>query len=305
MEGNNDMRRSLHELEWRMLQSKIIRDELMSKNKEDDTILFSSNQNMNFGKISKSNNGPLEVIPSKTLVSSSTTMEGPSNMMQSDIPIWGRGSFSSSFNKLHSHDLVRKEVELPYYGINLREWLESKCLNASKKDRLHLFKKIVQIVDIEHSKGIALMELRPSSFVISKTGDVKYIGSLIETAGLTRKRSLDSQFSAHAEKVQKVGVDKLVRSETSFISKSIKGKTTDQYTPDNADMKNSCSSISNAQNISIYEDTSTGNNWLTSDNVQLERKWYDFPMEFQIKDLLSQNIYSLGVLLFEVRNNIG
>ncbi|KAL8541076.1 hypothetical protein ACS0TY_002384 [Phlomoides rotata] len=188
-------------------------------------------------------------------------------------------------NSLSRHEIIRKGPELPYSGINLRELLESKCFNGSRNDKLRLFRKIVQTVDIEHNQGIALMELRPSSFIIFKTGDVKYIGSSMETELLSlnqdnsKKRGLEPGFSVHdnyREKMQKVGLDKLVKPETNSRRRS----------------------IDNAQKV--YEGTSTGNSWLTTDNAQLEKKWYGFPEKFNTRDLLSLNIYSLGLLLFEI-----
>lgn len=272
MEGNNDDRRSLGLL-------------------ENNPILFTRNQNMDLCNIStQRNNGPL--VSSNTIVTQTMGCSGNivlsnisigSSFTSSDIPSSSLNNvfFGQSMTTIQSYlsaeayaSLMnqRKELELSYYGLNLREWLESKCFNASKNDRLHLFTKIVQIVDIEHSRGMALMDLRPSSFVIFKNGDVKYIGSLMKTgSGLTRKRGLESHDN-FSEKVQKVGT---------------KEKISNHYTLDNIDMKNSC--------------TSTGSNWWTPDDAQLEKKWYAFPSEFQIKDLPSQNIYSLGVLLFEVR----
>ncbi|XP_042005328.1 protein SPA1-RELATED 2-like isoform X2 [Salvia splendens] len=117
---------------------------------------------------------------------------------------------------------------------NLREWLESKGgVDASKNDKMLLFKRIVQVVNVSHVQGIALLELQPSSFILLDTGDVEYIGSTTET--------------------ELWGV----------------------------------------------QDFSTGKRWLTYQNVQLEEKWYAFPEGFKTRDLLSLNVYSLGLLLFE------
>ena len=118
---------------------------------------------------------------------------------------------------------------------NLREWLESKAgVDVSKNDKMLVFKRIVQVVNVLHVQGIALLELRPSSFILLDTGDVEYIGSTTET--------------------ELWGV----------------------------------------------QDSSMGKRWSNYRNVQLEEKWYAFPEGFKTRDLLSLNVYSLGLLLFEV-----
>ncbi|KAG6434718.1 hypothetical protein SASPL_106359 [Salvia splendens] len=117
---------------------------------------------------------------------------------------------------------------------NLREWLESKGgVDATKNDKMLLFKRIVQLVNVSHVQGIALLELWPSSFILLDAGDVEYIGSTTET--------------------ELWGV----------------------------------------------QDFSMGKRLSTYRNVQLEEKWYAFPEGFKTRDLLSLNVYSLGLLLFE------
>lgn len=245
-----------------------------------------------------------------TLMAQNKNMQGYSSEEASDA-LMNRNSLNS---QLHSHNIVREGPELPHCGINLREWLESKGANASKDVRLRLFRQIVQTVNVAHSQGIALLELWPSSFILLETGDIKYIGKLMEiellsvNQDITKKRGLEPDISARDNfraKMQSLCEDKLVRPETHFISRFVKDNATNQFSPGIVDMKNSCHSIWKAQKFSIYEGASTGKSRLTSDNAQLEKKWYALPERFKIGDLLSLNIYSLGLLLFEVRKSIG
>lgn len=197
--------------------------------------------------------------------------------------LMGRDSLS---RQLYSHDISREELESPYPGINLREWLGSKGVTASKNEKMLLFRKIVEIVNAAHSQGIALLELQPSSFNLFETGVVKYIGSLMAVESWSvnkdnvKKRCLEPEISSHDNfraKMQNLGGDKFVRPESRMISNQ------------------------KVQDFSIYEDTFSGKSWLTSQNAQLEKEWYAFPKDFKAGDLLSLNIYSLGLLLFEVR----
>ncbi|KAK6142727.1 hypothetical protein DH2020_023075 [Rehmannia glutinosa] len=173
---------------------------------------------------------------------------------------------NSVVSQLNSHDIVTEGSELPHCGTNLREWLESKGFRASKTDRLRLFRQIVQTVDFAHCRGIGLLDLRPSSFILSETADVKYIGPLMECELLsenqdnTKKRGLEQENSARDNfriKMQKLGEDKSGR---------LNRKTSNQFIPEIIDTKNSYDSKWQAQKC-----------WPTSDGVQLERKWYAFP----------------------------
>ncbi|KAH6812059.1 hypothetical protein C2S51_025821 [Perilla frutescens var. frutescens] len=195
-----------------------------------------------------------------------------------------------------SHDIVRGEFELPDCDINLREWLESKSVNATKNEKMLLFRQIVKIVDVVHSQGIVLLELRPSSFILSESRDVKYIGSVMETELVsenydnTKKRRLERENSSNenfSAKRQNFGIDTSVIPESHFISKIVKDNIIDHFNH----------GIINISNCSKC--TYIGKTWMTSQNAQLEEKWYAFPVGFHTGDLFSLNIYSLGLLLFE------
>lgn len=174
-----------------------------------------------------------------------------------------------------SLDNVREGLESSHCGINLREWLESNGVDANKNEKMLLFRQIVKMVDTAHNQGIAMLELWPSSFILLETGVVKYIGSLIDTElcyanqDSTKKRGLEPKNSSHENhraKIQNLGKDKV-----------------------------------EVQEFSIYEETSTRKSWLSSQIAHLEKKWYDFPERYKMGDLMSLNVYSLGLMLFEVR----
>ncbi|KAG1346470.1 protein SPA1-RELATED 4 [Cocos nucifera] len=64
-------------------------------------------------------------------------------------------------------------------GISLREWLKPKHEKINKIVRLHIFKQILELVDSSHAQGLALRHLRPSYFIIMPSNQVKYIGSFV------------------------------------------------------------------------------------------------------------------------------
>lgn len=259
--------------------------------------LYSSNfSNFFFGQARKAvrkgvqYTNPGKYVESQTMPVSqnkdSGKLPGLSKNMQGYLSVEASDSLMKR-NSIYS-DVVTEGSELCHCGINLREWLQSEGSDASKNEKLWLFRQIVLRVDDAHSQGIALLELWPSSFILLETGDVKYIGSQLEiellssNQDITKKRGLEQEISTldnSGLKVQKVGDDKSVRHESRFISRFV-----------------------NAQKFSIYEGTSNRKCWLTSDNAQLEKKWYASSKGFETRDLLPYNIYCLGLLLFEVRN---
>ncbi|KAG8363275.1 hypothetical protein BUALT_Bualt19G0005200 [Buddleja alternifolia] len=142
-----------------------------------------------------------------------------------------------------------------YSAFNLRQWLESKASYVRMINKLRLFRHIVEIVDIAHNQGLVLLDLRPSSFIVLETGDVKYIGSLLD---------IENSFCVKKQKVEED-----IKHETRFVSRFVSDKGCDEiicYDPD------------------------------------METKLYACPKAekgLTIEDLLSFNVYCLGLLLFE------
>ncbi|KAL7083159.1 hypothetical protein ACP275_14G144500 [Erythranthe tilingii] len=159
------------------------------------------------------------------------------NPSESNSSSWYKTLYSSSFSKFFLGQATQKTTdsvgcktpEFFDFGINLREWLQSNGRDAIKKDRLRLFRQIVHIVDVAHTQRIALLELRPSSFILLQNGDVKYIGSIVEIDSLsssshenTKKRNLHQEISSidnFRAKMQKTDDEKLSRRNVSQLEK--------------------------------------------------------------------------------------
>lgn len=150
--------------------------------------------------------------------------------------------------------------------INFRQWLNSGFSELIKVERLKLFRNVVQLVDMAHSEGIGLQDLRPSNFIFESPNSIKYTGS----------------FSAPSEQAKLLSARGIIRTDTCKIS-------IQDYTK--------CMALRHPSNesVSILTDSC-----FDPDIVLLEKKWYVRPGEHMGRDLLSENIYGLGVLLFEV-----
>ncbi|MCD7450003.1 ornithine decarboxylase antizyme with +1 programmed ribosomal shift Spa1 [Datura stramonium] len=184
-----------------------------------------------------------------------------------------------------------------YNGVTLREWLNSMGSQINKAERIHIFRQIVKLIDIAHSEGIAFQDIRPSCFILLSPNGVKYIGPSVQIDSMyvvnqNTNGKRPSNIEMHAEsnlgsKQQKVNVDvDLMRQQPEYVSRCV--------------VRGSYSE-SNTGSCSHDEGTSfKAGCLLESDINQLEKKWYTCPEELNHESLASSNIYSLGVLLFEL-----
>ncbi|KAM3204553.1 protein SUPPRESSOR OF PHYA 1-like isoform X1 [Capsicum annuum] len=163
-----------------------------------------------------------------------------------------------------------------YKGVTLREWLNLMGSQINKTERIHIFRQIVKLIDIAHSEGIAFQDIRPSCFILLSPNGVKYIGPSVQ---------IDSTY---------------------VVNQNTNGKR-----PSNVEMlaKSNLGSKQQKVNVNVnlmrqqpdYEGTSfKAGCRLESDINQLEKKWYTCPGELNHTSLASSNIYSLGVLFFEL-----
>ncbi|CBI34453.3 unnamed protein product, partial [Vitis vinifera] len=65
-------------------------------------------------------------------------------------------------------------------GVNLREWLRAGHRKINKVESLYIFRQIVDLVDVSHSQGVAMQNLRPSCFKLLPSNQVAYLGSSVQ-----------------------------------------------------------------------------------------------------------------------------
>ncbi|KAF3340102.1 protein SPA1-RELATED 3-like isoform X2 [Carex littledalei] len=164
-------------------------------------------------------------------------------------------------------------------GINLREFLKPKCPRISKSTKMQIFRQIVELLNASQSQGLALKDLRPSYFMILTRYQVKYIGGFIPQE-MSSSAQMEESFSKkrYLDQKEQKGFD--------WFSRLKHQKVSDQgYV-----------SISNNTGSDFRENTSIG-----ADSCKFEERWYSSP-EDQTEYVIpsSSNIYSLGVLLFEL-----
>ncbi|XVF80191.1 hypothetical protein PTKIN_Ptkin15bG0051400 [Pterospermum kingtungense] len=205
----------------------------------------------------------------------------------------------------------RSATEPCPYGISLREWLKPGSRKKDKFESLSVFKQIVELVDSAHSQGIVLQDLRPSCLYLLSSNKIMYTGLSakkgVESAAnndLRRKRALEQGMNAAncrlgAKQLKPSENMGSLRYQPEFISphgpRTEMGNNIGFHTSIKQDSK----SFQNQPPIFRYRTTSFGQSISTA--IQLEDRWYTCPEELNRRSCtFSSNIYSLGVLLFEL-----
>lgn len=177
-----------------------------------------------------------------------------------------------------------QEREIPtstHNGVTLREWINSMGSRIKKAERIHIFRQIVKLIDIAHSQGIAFQDLRPSCFILLSPNGVKYVGPSIQ---------IDSMYVINQNTNGKRPSNLEMHAQNNLGAKQ-------QKVSDHVDlMREKPDYVSGYVVRDIYGETKG----LESDINHLEKKWYTCPEELNYRSLVSSNIYSLGVLLFEL-----
>ena len=216
-------------------------------------------------------------------------------------------------------------------GVNLREWLGAGCRKMNKVESLYIFRQIVNLVDISHSQGVVMQNLRPSCFMLLPSNRVAYLGSpvrreMIENAVdkdvslanlLSGKRSLEKgmlpSIGLSGKKQKFSETTNTFRQWPQFSSrygfklgtanKSGINVTCAQDLGNNFNEEHNQNAGFNIQrNSSIPNVSYSSQQRLLSASDRLEEKWYTSPMEHgEGVCTFSSNIYCVGVLLFEVR----
>lgn len=218
-------------------------------------------------------------------------------------------------------------------GVILRDWLEYGKNKINKAESLYIFRQIVELVDFSHTQGIALKDLQPSCFRLLQSNKVVYVGSSSVTTSLpdnvvdqdvpqsvhdkNEKRMLEKDLLPpvnHFTKKQKLSENMTNYRRCPQFSSNY-GFKPSYYNVNKADggigpdSRNE-SSRKRDQEIefklpsrSILPHASNVSPQLLPPlGCKLEVRWYTSPELVGDRcSTFSSNIYSLGVLLFEVR----
>ncbi|KAJ4876251.1 Protein SPA1-RELATED 2 [Raphanus sativus] len=189
-------------------------------------------------------------------------------------------------------------------GLSLRDWLKAERQEVNKAEGLRIFRLIVEHVDDSHSQGVVLCDLCPSLFKILKENEVKYVGS-----GFQRESSGKTLSQLEKPLVRRRLGDTGFASSPGFPAKKQKasGPSSRQWPMFqragnvNIQTENDFGATQELRLRSSQPQCSPSARSFTSMSEQLEVKWYASPEELRDETCsVSSNIYSLGILLFEL-----
>ncbi|XP_027362389.1 protein SPA1-RELATED 2 [Abrus precatorius] len=231
------------------------------------------------------------------------------------------GSFGSKIAKFPSYcGAMPRSGRSECDGVTLREWLKSGHHKASKVESLNIFRKIVDLVDGSHSKGVALHNLCPSYIKLLSSNQVMYVGFPI------LKQMVDGVVNSEVLHSDNPFIRKRLSEQVSFPSLEMgskKQKINENSTVAGSDLCLETASDRNLHSHTVgvqdycneYEEDTQFSKYnigrmssiprvsnacqkpVTSLCERLENKWYASP---EGGCTTSSNIYCLGVLLFEL-----
>ncbi|KAJ4726321.1 SPA1-related 3 isoform 3 [Melia azedarach] len=200
--------------------------------------------------------------------------------------------------------------------VSLRHWLDKPKRSVDVFECLHIFRQIVEIVNVAHSQGIVVNNVRPSCFVMSSFNHVSFIESAscsdsgsdsleeglnsqnMEVKDLSSPLPLDvlqQRSKMRSENLQLMTTQANVFSEASFMqSNSVYG--THAISVEGMQENKIVGNITNVKEVEEKKEP-----FPMKQILLMETNWYTSPEEIAGAPLsCASDIYRLGVLLFEL-----
>lgn len=221
-------------------------------------------------------------------LNNSGKMQSASSM--SSYPQKGKGVIQKDF------DNVMLGAECLNDGIVLRAWIKSESHRMKKSERLCIFKQILELVDFAHSQGFVLQEIKPSCFTLSQSNKIKYIGLYCQQVFDDRQ----SCFTVFKSCLKAIVTCKETESLKQQQQQLLHFNGSRTKSANRTEYDTSAFIESRAKERLCLDGSSYQHDF--AEEKQLEEKWYASPEVLNDGACtFSSNVYSLGVLLFEVR----
>ncbi|XP_073027999.1 protein SPA1-RELATED 4-like isoform X2 [Primulina eburnea] len=195
--------------------------------------------------------------------------------------------------------------------VSLRHWLDNPERTVDALECLHIFSQIVDIVNLAHSQGIVVHNVRPSCFIMSSLNRV----SFIESASCSDSDSDSMDYGENSQTAEFKGsaspsshdLHSHLRSR-SQLGIQDSGPPTDVVNPtshmnsDASCMQSLSGQALQASEVIGNERTGDKKNSFPMKQILLkESSWYSSPEEVgDCNSSCASDIYQLGVLLFEL-----
>lgn len=195
--------------------------------------------------------------------------------------------------------------------VSLRKWLDNPERTVDALECLHIFSQIVEIVNMAHSQGIVVHNVRPSCFVMSSFNRVAFIesASCSNSSSDSLEDGLNSQTAQCKGSISPLPHESVQEGRQSLTQRLQPGRNTTNPSPIASE------TICQQQQSGHAMPCSDGNKNQQTDEAEEEKKhpfpmkqillletnWYTSPEEVAgAPNSCASDIYRLGVLLFEV-----
>ncbi|XP_019055124.1 PREDICTED: protein SPA1-RELATED 4-like isoform X3 [Nelumbo nucifera] len=209
------------------------------------------------------------------------------------------------------HPLERDEV-------SLRQWLDKPERSVDPLECLHIFRQIVETVNLAHSQGIIVHNVRPSCFVMSSFNRVSFIesASCSSSGSDSFEDALNNQTVGGRNSTSPLPQD--LHCQTGGVGSEdsrpeISGGGASQKASETSCLWSSSIYATRLSSIDEIEETKMENDrnieeaggskktFPMKQILHMESKWYTSPEEVDgALSSFSSDIYRLGVLLFEL-----
>ncbi|KAL1567168.1 RING-type E3 ubiquitin transferase [Salvia divinorum] len=190
--------------------------------------------------------------------------------------------------------------------VSLRKWLDNPDRTVDALECLHIFSQIIDVVNLAHSQGIAVHNVRPSCFIMSTYNRV----SFIESASCSDSGPDSPEYGSNSQMAELKGSPSVVppesqhsRSQSGVQDAHLARNPASQINSESSCLQSSSGQAVHAQEGAVTERT-TGDKKQSFPMKQiliLESNWYTTPEEVSGDPTsCASDIYQLGVLLFEL-----
>ncbi|XP_042063734.1 protein SPA1-RELATED 4-like isoform X1 [Salvia splendens] len=186
--------------------------------------------------------------------------------------------------------------------VSLRKWLDNPDRAVDALECLHIFSQIVDVVNLAHSQGIVLHNVRPSCFVMSSYNRV----SFIESASCSDSGSDSPEYGSNSQMAEFKGSPSVVPPESQHSRSQYARLARNPASQINSE--SSCLQSSSGQ--AVHGPDEAANERTAGDKKQsfpmkqillMESNWYTTPEDVSGDPTsCASDIYQLGVLLFEL-----
>ncbi|KAI4322946.1 hypothetical protein L6164_022592 [Bauhinia variegata] len=275
---------------------------------------------------------------SRALIASGVLDRNPRLVCPERIPFSGEASYDSGFKKEKDNNVVLGQGDHPknhggfsgvrddeiaadpfirsieWGDISLRQWLDKPDRSVGVSECLHIFRQIVEIVNIAHSQGIVVHNVKPSCFVMSSFNHVSFIesascsdsGSDSLEDGLNRRPVEEKNRSSLCPydmlRQRNLGNDNFVpvRTSTTALSESSCMLSSAVYAA-RASLIEDTEGHKNKERRKVEEVEGKKQSFPMKQILLMETSWYTSPEEVAgAQSSCASDIYRLGVFLFEL-----